>query len=36
LLARLAHEFIQHLVAENGVLAVQKAEERMKQRMNRR
>ena len=36
LLARLAHEFIQHLVAENGVLAVQKAEERLKQRMNRR
>jgi len=36
LLARLTHEFIQHLVAENGVLAVQKAEERMKQRMNRR
>ena len=36
LLARLAHEFIQHLVAENGILAVQKAEERMKQRMNRR
>ncbi len=36
LMARLAREFIQHLVAENGLLAVQKAEERMKQRMNRR
>lgn len=36
LMARLAHEFIQHVVAENGVLAVQRAEERMKQRMNRR
>ena len=36
LMARLAHEFIQHLIAENGVLAAQKAEERMKQRMNRR
>jgi len=36
LMARLAREFIQHLVAENGVLAARKAEERMKQRMNRR
>ena len=36
LLGRLAREFIQHLVAENGVLAAQKAEERMQQRMNRR
>ena len=36
LMARLAREFIQHLVAENGVLAALKAEERMKQRMNRR
>ena len=36
LLGRLTHEFIQHLVAENGVLAAQKAEERMQQRMNRR
>jgi len=36
LMARLAREFIQHLAAENGVLAVLKAEERMKQRMNRR
>lgn len=36
LMARLTREFIQHLVAENGVLAAQKAEERMRQRMNRR
>jgi hypothetical protein len=36
LLGRLGREFIQHLVAENGVLAAQKAEERIKQRMNRR
>lgn len=36
LMVRLAREFIQHLAAENGLLAVQKAEERMKQRMNRR
>jgi hypothetical protein len=36
LMALLAREFIQHLVAENGVLAAQKAEERMRQRMNRR
>ena len=36
LTAYLAREFIQHLVAENGVLAAQKAEERMRQRMNRR
>lgn len=36
LLGRLAREYIQHLVAENGVLAAQKAEERMQQRMNRR
>ena len=36
LLGRLAREFIQHLVAENGVLAAQTAEERMQQRMNRR
>lgn len=36
LMARLAREFIQHVVAENGVLAAQRAEERMKQRMNRR
>ncbi|SRR6266566_4311742 len=36
LLGRLVREFIQHLVAENGVLAAQKTEERMKQRMNRR
>jgi hypothetical protein len=35
LLGRLAREFIQHLVAENGVLAAQKVEERMKQKMNR-
>ena len=36
LMARLAREFIQHLAAENSVLATQKAEERMRQRMNRR
>lgn len=36
LLGRLAREFIQHLVAENGALTAQKAEERMQQRMNRR
>ena len=31
LMAMLAREFIQHLLAENGVLAMQKAEERAKQ-----
>jgi len=35
-MARLAREFIQHIVAENGLLAVQKAEERTRQRTNRR
>ena len=36
LMARLAREFIQHLSAENSVLATLKAEERMRQRINRR
>jgi len=32
IMATLAHEFIQHLVAENGVLAAQKADERFKRK----
>jgi hypothetical protein len=36
LMALLAREFIQHLVAENGVLAAEQADERAKQRSNRR
>jgi hypothetical protein len=36
LMAVLAREFIQHLLAENGVLAAQKAEERARQKSSRR
>ncbi len=36
LMATLAHEFIQHLLAENGVLATQIADERAKQKSSRR
>lgn len=36
LMALLAREFIQHLVAENGVLAATTADQRAKQRPNRR
>jgi len=36
LMALLAHEFIQHLLAENGVLAMQKVEERARQKSGRR
>lgn len=36
LMAVLAREFIQHLLAENGVLATQKAEERARQKTSRR
>ena len=36
LMTLLAREFIQHLAAENSVLATLKTEERMRQRMNRR
>ncbi len=36
LMALLAREFIQHLAAENGLLAAQLDDERKKQRMSRR
>jgi len=36
LMALLAREFIQHLLAENGILAAERADERTKQRTNRR
>jgi len=36
LMARLAREFIQHLVAENGLIAAKMEDERRQQRMNRR
>ncbi|HEY6407705.1 MAG TPA: hypothetical protein VIY29_09585 [Ktedonobacteraceae bacterium] len=36
LMAVLAQEFIQHLLAENGVLAAQRAEERARQKSSRR
>lgn len=36
LMARLAREFIQHLVAENGLIAAKMDDERKQQRMNRR
>lgn len=36
LMAEVAREFIQHLAAENGLLAAEKADERMKQQPSRR
>jgi hypothetical protein len=36
LMARLAQEFIQHLVAENGLLAAAKTDEKARERANRR